>query len=805
MDRTMARLAAALLLVSLAGPALSADLPPVVRGNHTVILRLDPGPVTVTVSKRDLNIYPNLDPVRFTIFDSQRRIVGQADLPDDGNAPGVPAPLQEAVIEGVCHGPGTWRLVVDGPSGDFVFGVRLSSGAYMVEGDMLLNDGKIGGDLLFSPPVGAFTIQAQALHEPGRQQMPLIDGAGNVLYTFDLVKTGDNREFRVEADTGDRNRPWRFRIEKMDVKLNVPGVTLWNCDEKGFFQVEKHRWMLFPYSETRCLQPGQEVDVRFTLRNQTGAPDEFALTAASDDGLSLGIVAPESPVRVDGQRYRNSAEITVRVRVPQDATAGAELGGVLTAASLSDPLIAETVGIRVLVGPPLVSRMLDGPVVLERYRHENYQFGYAPDYVTNEVYFDLTNRPWIRDRTSHRYTTTALTTLEGGEWVSRRFEEAVRGAVEGFRGFYMGGGFIGAKVAFDPDGGVYTPLLAMRTGQPHQPVLVYTPDRGVTFQAIPFEGGVPDIEQFTGHNAPDGPPTVLSYRQTKEHPATFCSYNDLLLYAPRKTGAGIEMGEPVLVSDKCLGACLHSGGPGSVATRDGKTHVVWGEVAPDDAPGVPTYIATFDRATGTLGEKVLLGYGPPVNDVHNVPAITLDSKGYIHVMTGAHGANFTYRRSLAPNDAYSGWTEPVNVLDAGYVDDKSDADGAGRQTYISLVCGPDDTLYTAYRQWRQGVDQYHGGNIYAALSFQSKPPDGPWGPAQPRVIPAVDGYSIYYHKLTVDRKGNLYLSYSYYTSDLTYQNEYPEHYHNCAIQVSRDKGATWKLAETSDFAAGVAD
>jgi hypothetical protein len=298
---------------------------------------------------------------------------------------------------------------------------------------------------------------------------------------------------------------------------------------------------------------------------------------------------------------------------------------------------------------------------------------------------------------------------------------------------------------------------------------------------------------------------VLTYRQTKGHPATFCSYNDLLLYSPRKTEAGIEMGEPVMVSDNCLGACQHSGGPGSVATREGKTHVVWGEVAPDDAPGVPTYIATFDRATRTLGEKVLLGYGPPVNDVHNVPAITLDSKGYIHVMTGAHGANFTYRRSLVPNDAYSGWTEPVNVLDAGYVDENSDADGTGRQTYISLVCGPDDTLYTAYRQWRQGVDPYHDGNIYAALSFQSKPPDGPWGPAQPRVIPPVDGYSIYYHKLTIDRRGNLYLSYSYYTSDLTYQNEYPEQYHNCAVQVSRDKGATWKLAEISDFEAGVAE
>jgi hypothetical protein len=262
------------------------------------------------------------------------------------------------------------------------------------------------------------------------------------------------------------------------------------------------------------------------------------------------------------------------------------------------------------------------------------------------------------------------------------------------------------------------------------------------------------------------------------------------------------MGKPVLVSDNCLGSCQHSGGPASTVTRAGKTHIVWGEVADDKAPGVPTYIATYDHAAGKLGEKVFLAYAPPVNDVHNVPAITMDSEGYLHVVTGAHGDNFKYLRSLKPNDAYSGWTEPVNTLDAGYVDKGTDADGVGRQTYISLVCDQRDALHIAFRQWRMGVDPYHGGRNYAALSVQTKPKGGPWGPAQPRVIPAVDEYSIYYHKLTVDRLGNLYLSYSYWTDDQAYQNDYPETLHNRAIQVSKDGGKTWKLAETPDFLGG---
>ncbi|MGD8240286.1 MAG: sialidase family protein, partial [Armatimonadota bacterium] len=153
--------------------------------------------------------------------------------------------------------------------------------------------------------------------------------------------------------------------------------------------------------------------------------------------------------------------------------------------------------------------------------------------------------------------------------------------------------------------------------------------------------------------------------------------------------------------------------------------------------------------------------------------------------------------------AYSGWTEPVEVLSAGYVDDTTDEDGRGRQTYISLVCDGQDTLHIAFRQWRRGVDEHHPGKNYAALSVQSKPKDGPWGPARPLVIPPVAGYSIFYHKLTVDRRGRLFLSYNHWTSDETYQNDFPDRYHHRAVLVSKDGGKSWKLAETGDFIEGL--
>ncbi|MCZ7596880.1 MAG: BNR repeat-containing protein, partial [Gammaproteobacteria bacterium] len=181
---------------------------------------------------------------------------------------------------------------------------------------------------------------------------------------------------------------------------------------------------------------------------------------------------------------------------------------------------------------------------------------------------------------------------------------------------------------------------------------------------------------------------------------------------------------------------------------------------------------------------VMLGYAPPVNDVHNVPAIALDSQGILHIVLGAHGQPFGYRASLRPNDSTGGFTELVPVLSAGRIDQNSDADGAGAQTYISLVCGPDDTLHLAYRQWRQGVDPFLNGGLYAALSTQRKPAGQPWGPAQPMVAPVRPGYSIYYHKLTLDRDGGLWLSYCCYTADHDYQDDFPEQHSHRAVMTS---------------------
>jgi hypothetical protein len=218
--------------------------------------------------------------------------------------------------------------------------------------------------------------------------------------------------------------------------------------------------------------------------------------------------------------------------------------------------------------------------------------------------------------------------------------------------------------------------------------------------------------------------------------------------------------------------------------------VAWGEATDpsasrDEIPGVPTYVATYNRATKKLGEPALIGYGPPPNDVHNSPSITMDADGFLHVLVGTHGRPFQYGRSLHSNDAHRGWTEPV-VAGEGL-----------RQTYIGFVCGRDGTLHTMFRLWRTGEPFPHSS--HATLAYQRKRPGEPW--EAPKIIchAPFSEYSIFYHRLTIDQQGRLFLSKDYWSTYWFYRND---HFGDRrSVLMSPDGGDTWKLA--SGNAAGL--
>jgi len=791
-------------LLAFAGPA-RGRIPLAIRGTATVLLRPDSETLKVVIEKRDLNIYDGEDVLDVMLLAPDRTVAASFTIPDDGSArkSGMAPEVQTRELTAEVTKPGLYRLRITPRSGDQVFGFSLNCRKYVIEGPMFLNDSSLSGDIHFIPPRDEFTISAEAVHNPGLQKVPLYDAEGQLLHTFDLAEVVKPVVFTVGDEVQRSGKPWRLHIERQDVRFKIEGVTCWSPAPDTFLDTAKTKWLLTPYVAAACLLPGDAGEFAFSLRNSSSGKAAMTASVASSGTVRCRIMSPALPVSLEpGQ----SVELVAAVEVDAGAEPGGGVDCTVRAGYVEDPAASGSALLRVRIGESPVSRPLDMPIVLRPYEHEAAQFGYNPAYPPNAAFFDLDNRPYLRTRTGDMNISTGIHVLADGKWVEKSFIPALKARYPDFVSTRRAGGWIGTKSAFDADNHLYTVLTIGLASKQSRNVLLHSPDGGDTFSVIelPLGKGVADIEHWTGHNTFAGPPPVLLYCFTKPHPARFCSFHDLKILFPRKAEDGsVALGEPVLVSDRCFGSCQHSGGPAPSVTIGDRTHIVWGEVDDSGVPGVPTYAATYFHAEGKLGPKVFLAHAPPVNDVHNAPGICADSEGFLHVVTGAHGEPFKYLRSLKPNDVGAGWTKPEEACKTGFVDDKTPSPGRGRQTYLSLVCDDKDTLHTAFRQWRMRTDPYHEGGIYAALSYQRKPKGQPWDRARPLVVPPLPQYSIYYHKLTLDRAGRLCLSYSYYSIDEAYRNEIPGHYDYRALITSGDGGDSWKLAETADFANGL--
>jgi len=65
------------------------------------------------------------------------------------------------------------------------------------------------------------------------------------------------------------------------------------------------------------------------------------------------------------------------------------------------------------------------------------------------------------------------------------------------------------------------------------------------------------------------------------------------------------------------------------------------------------------------------------------------------------------------------------------------------------------------------------------------------------IVPPFSEYSVFYHRLTIDRRGRLFLSYDYWSTYWFYRTDHRGS--RRALLMSPDGGDTWKLAETRDL------
>jgi hypothetical protein len=449
------------------------------------------------------------------------------------------------------------------------------------------------------------------------------------------------------------------------------------------------------------------------------------------------------------------------------------------------------------------------PIVHRKYYiGEREIYGYSPRFTPNVVTFDLHNRPYMRDQHT-------IQTLREGSWIETNWYNAAKRLLPQWGHAPQTGSDTDERVVFDKDGCAYTIINDYLYEPPLASHLLFSCDycknpTAPTWKAYGLAAGHARIEFNDSRNLLQYPPAILVYDK-----------NVLSIFIPEKTAQNtLVFSKPVLISQSSLLEDAHSGAGNAVVSIGDKIHIVWaGSEAIPDHDGTPQYAVTYDHSSKKLSEPALLGFGGRGKpDSHCAPVITADSKNYLHVVLGAHTTKLQYIKSLEPNSTSSGWTEAVDI-------GKPSLEQWGDYyTYVALCCDSNDTLHVVARMWSGEYGRQYG-NYKEYLAYLRKQKDKPWDAPKPLVVPFHQGYSIYYHKLNIDRKGRLFVNYMYYADGLTteelaayrakwpkdkikYNNTAPENSrqswniypHDPAILMSDDGGNTWRLAVTKDFA-----
>ncbi|MEN6546789.1 MAG: BNR-4 repeat-containing protein [Armatimonadia bacterium] len=775
--------------------AVQKSFSPLLGGCGGAYFLAEPGELRVEVAKRDRNVRDTATVMRVLLVSPDRRVLQEETIADDGRPTGSGlGPQQQVQLSTRVERRGVYAVNVtvsnDRYGYEMFWSFRSNCPRYIIETarghkderhqePIVLGSPEQPADICFLPRQGELNLDASGLRAQAGP-LQVFDSRDNLLATLPVDATGKTSH-TFPAGESREVVPWRLHLPAAQGVLNADGLTrgdkgdaipnlcCWSPDPASWFPLQQNRWLLTPYHRTAYAAPGATGEFAFQVRNDAKQPREVQLRLEFAGQPWSATLSTDRVALKPGE----TAPVTVRYTAPADK---APHSCHVIASPQNDERFSTYSTLTVMPGEAPAARPLAMPIMLKPYAHENEQFGYSPGYpLDNQLYFDAADHPCTQ-------VPGGVAVLRDGQWRKTDFASAVTSRTPAFEGNDFAPQT--TKIAFDADGDMY--LLA-RCGA--TAALLHSADQGRTFAAYALPGGVGgyDLEQFSGHNVPAAPPAIVRFLATvpQDPKLKWRRVHDLELFAPVKHDGRLEIGAPHLVSRQCLGFSGHSGMPSSVVSRGDKIHVVWGE-ATDPAvtvPGVPTYVATFNRATGELSAPALVGYGPPANDVHNTPSITMDGDGYLHVLVGTHGRPFQYARSLKPNDASAGWTEPAAA-----------AEGQS-QTYVGFVCGPDNTLHVTFRLWRYG--EFFPGASGATLAYQRKRPGQPWEAPRVLVVAPFSEYSVFYHRLTSDHAGRLFLSYDYWSTHWFYRNDHPGN--RRAVLMSPDGGDTWQLAADRDL------
>lgn len=229
--------------------------------------------------------------------------------------------------------------------------------------------------------------------------------------------------------------------------------------------------------------------------------------------------------------------------------------------------------------------------------------------------------------------------------------------------------------------------------------------------------------------------------------------------------AGIPAGSFLLSRHGCGRATGYSESNKIITWRQ-RTHVAWLDSPPE---GFRVRVRSVDRGTGEWSPTVTVG---DAYDNHGGPALTVDSKGYLHIVYYPHHHAMCYRRSRRPGDSTE-WEEEVRFGE--------------RLTYPTLVCGPDGTLFLSAR--RSFPDRPWEVELW------ERPPGREWTRRRTLLKSRYPGYSHFQESLawgSDHRTLHLFCRFHERSDRQAYGR-----FQTVAYLVSPDAGRTWTRSDGS--------
>jgi len=449
---------------------------------------------------------------------------------------------------------------------------------------------------------------------------------------------------------------------------------------------------------------------------------------------------------------------------------------------------------------------------MNRLLSEKDLFGYQPQYSPDRVSFATNGRPLIRAQDAGL---TLQVLGDDGSWSGVSLLQAAQTSLsrQGYT-WALGPSDIVAdygaesRIVYDRNCNAYALIDAARSTMSHlngpsehHSILMHSMDGGRSWAAyvIPLPDPAlpnPDFPEDTHRNTDyavnmevptaghvlDGPPALLMHPrwyadiQHNRLPATQKERDEhvLELVAPTRIWDGtLSLGVPQRVSPHASTGAGIAGSENYAVTLGDHIYVVYPGDAVDTDPvsgriGTPAYVTIFTRSNASFTAPVPIGVGvsltspipsqdacteqkPCVVDDHDQPVVARDSQGYLHVMIGGHNGPMYYRKSLYADSA-SWWSAPEVVGDAWQI---------ATYTYPSLIIDRSNRPIVAART---------SNNSEYAFKAVVMRRETTWGDAITLLDPGKGDYGNWYHKLSLDPWGHVFVSYGYY-SDVLYTDE----------------------------------